>query len=234
MVHLACRNRPLHRKGTPQGGRPRMLSVKHQQLLFDFGRSVMRHLRLLPDAPAPAAAHRAGQRGIRRDPALETLCRRLLRAAGCRTLNVRVHWNHRLRTTAGLACWTKKTISLNPRLCAISPGEVQKTLRHELAHFLAQHRAGGRRITPHGPEWKEACRALGIPREPRCHNLPFKRTRIAPKFFYACRHCGKTIARVRRPSRPIACITCCKKFNRGKYHDNFRFLPTQPPNRAAA
>ena len=36
--------------------------------------------------------------------------------------------------------------------------EVDRTLRHELAHLLAQWRVGRRRIAPHGKEWRQACR----------------------------------------------------------------------------
>src|ERR1700730_17806348 len=51
--------------------------------------------------------------------------------------------------------------------------EIDRTLRHELAHLLAQFRAGRRRISPHGEEWRQACHDLGIGDEVRCHNLPF-------------------------------------------------------------
>src|ERR1700687_2873461 len=40
--------------------------------------------------------------------------------------------------------------------------EIERTLRHELAHLLAQFRVGRRRIAPHGAEWRRACRDLGI------------------------------------------------------------------------
>src|SRR6266446_8423633 len=60
--------------------------------------------------------------------------------------------------------------------------EVDRTLRHELAHLLAQFRVGRRRIAPHGPEWREACRDLGIADEARCHNLPFASKSFPPRF----------------------------------------------------
>ena len=145
-----------------------------------------------------------------------------------------VRWNPRLRTTAGLACWRTKTISLNPKLVEISPGEVQRTLRHELAHFLAQHRAGRVRIAAHGPEWREACRDLGIARESRCHNLPFKRSRHERKHFYACRECGTTLARVRPVKKRVACLRCCRKHNAGRYDERYRFVQVAAPDRLAA
>lgn len=195
--------------------------MKHTQLALNFGKSLIRHLRLLPDAAAPMRRPRSH---LRRDPILEKLCAELIRAVKCRGLTVGVFWNDRLRTTAGMACWSKKMILLNPRLIEISPSEVQRTLRHELAHFVAQFRAGRRRIDPHGPEWREACRDLGIPREARCHNLPFKRTRMERKHFYACKHCGTVLARVRPITGRVACLKCCRKHNGGRYHDAFRFV----------
>jgi len=206
--------------------------MKHTQLMLNFGRIVLRHLRLLPDLAdeAPRPRPRAG----RRDPILEKISRQLLRGAGCRDVAVLVRWNPRLRTTAGLACWRTKTISLNPKLVEISPGEVQRTLRHELAHFLAQHRAGRVRIAAHGPEWRDACRDLGIPRESRCHNLPFKRSRHERKHFYACRECGTTLARVRPVKKRVACLRCCRKHNAGRYDERYRFVQVAAPDRLAA
>lgn len=193
----------------------------------------MKHLRLLPDAPPQPPVMRK-EAHVRRDPILEKLSLQLLRAAGWQDASIKVVWNSRLRTTAGLACWSTKTISLNPRLIEISPSEVQRTLRHELAHFLAQHRSGRRRIAAHGPEWREACRALGIPREPRCHDLPFKRTRMERRHFYECPQCGTRLARVRKLRRPVACLSCCRKFSGGHYDARFRFVQAPTPERAAA
>jgi SprT protein len=207
--------------------------MKHNQFaVLKFGKSVLRYLRLLPDA-ATGNDPRPPTR-LNRDILLEKLSRHLLRTASCPGLKVTVQWNPRLRTTAGLACWRTKTISLNPKLVEISPSEVQRTLRHELAHFVAQYRVGRRPISPHGPEWRQACRDLGIPNESRCHDLPLKRIRFERKFFYACRECGTTLARVRAMKRRVACLKCCRRHNDGKYHERFRFVPVPGPDRLAA
>lgn len=203
--------------------------MKYTQLMLDFGKNVLRHVRLLPDLDA--TPRRAKEN---RDPILEKLSRQLLSQAGCRNLPLTVRWNPRLRTTAGLACWQTKTITLNPGLIELSPAEVQRTLRHELAHFLAQYRAGRKRIPAHGDEWRQACCDLGIPREPRCHDLPFKRAKMERKYFYACRECGLSLARVRPVKKRVACIKCCRKHNDGKYHDRYRFVQVPPPDRLAA
>jgi len=201
--------------------------------MMNFGRRLMRRLRLVPPTvqAVPAPAHRST--GVRRDTILEKFCEQLLRGANCQ-LEISVFWNSRLRTTAGLACWQRKTIFLNPRLLEVSSAEVQRTVRHELAHFLAQHRAGRRRITAHGAEWRQACRDLGIPNEARCHDLPFKRRKMERKFFYVCPECNTLLSRVRPLRKRVACLRCCRKHNGGKYHESFRFLQIEAPERIAA
>ena len=156
---------------------------------------------------------------------LESTARRLLESLGCRGLarQVRVRWNRRLRTTAGLANYLHWQVSLNPRLISFGMEEVDRTLRHELAHLLARYRAGRRRIQPHGPEWRQACADLGLDGEKRCHELPLPRRRMPHKILYRCRHCRAEVRRVRPFRRAVACLKCCREFNRGRYDERFRF-----------
>jgi predicted SprT family Zn-dependent metalloprotease len=162
------------------------------------------------------------QRG--NDAALESTARDLLRRHGAvRTARqVRVEWNSRLKTCAGRADWRRKLISLNPRLYEHGEAEIEQTLRHELAHLLAQARSGNRRIAPHGLEWRIACRDLGIGGEARCHELPFPVSRRARRFLYKCPQCRASFARVRRIRRVVACLDCCRAHNRGKFDARFR------------
>lgn len=157
---------------------------------------------------------------------LQALAHRLLVQVGCPALarQVRVCWNKRLRTTAGLANYRFWTVSLNPRLVAFGIEEVDRTLRHELAHLLARYRAGRRRIQPHGVEWRQACSDLGLDGEKRCHDLPLPRRRVARKVIYRCRHCQSEVRRVRPFRRAVACLKCCREFNRGRYDDRYRFV----------
>ena len=160
--------------------------------------------------------------GDGRDAALETLCAQKLAAPGCAVFPVRVVWSRRMKTTAGLADWKTATITLNPALKELAPGEVERTLLHELAHLLARHRAGMGRVPPHGVAWRNACHDLGIGGETRCHNLPFERKRLERKFLYRCPRCAKIIARARRMRRASACLDCCVKFNNGRFDKRFR------------
>lgn len=174
---------------------------------------------------------------LRRDYQLENLARELLqRARAYNTATViSVVWNTRMRTTAGVADYRKKTIFLNPKIQEVAPDEVQRTLRHELAHFLADERSGRRRIEPHGREWQQACRDLGIPNEARCHNMPLQpRREMARKYFYRCRACGNQLERVRKIRRAMACLSCCRKHSGGHYDERFRFVPSEPRPQIAA
>ena len=193
--------------------------------------------------PELASSRRDGTIHLRgRDHALESQARELLRRFGFNE-RVRVEWNPRLKTCAGRADYRQKLISLNPRLREVAAisiqthfncadvtiresrivkesrvstvmSETERTLRHELAHFLAQFRAGRRRILPHGIEWREACRDLGIADEARCHNLPFASKAYPPRFIYHCPNCREEFPRVRRVRRAVACLACCRKHNR--------------------
>lgn len=160
------------------------------------------------------------------DAALELRARRLLKQVGCDELarEVKVRWNKRLRTTAGLACYNKWLVALNPRLIIFGMPEVDRTLRHELAHLLARYRMGRHRIQPHGVEWRQACLDLGLREEKRCHELPLPRRQMRPRHLYRCRHCQLEVWRVRPFRRSVACLKCCRTYNGGRYADRYRFV----------
>jgi predicted SprT family Zn-dependent metalloprotease len=159
-----------------------------------------------------------------RDSALEAKAREILAALQADDLarDVHVEWNARLFSAAGRADSRRNLVSLNPRLRDHDSAEIDRTLRHELAHLLAQFRAGRRRISPHGAEWRRACRDLGIGDEARCHTLPFPVQQRARRFLYRCSRCGKEFPRVRRIKRGVACLDCCRKFNGGKFDPKAR------------
>jgi len=169
--------------------------------------------------------------GSSHDVDLESKAREILSELGASKLAsaIRVEWNSRLKTAAGRADYRQKLILLNPRLFE-HPTEIDRTLRHELAHILAQFRAGLRRILPHGDEWRAACRHLGIGDEKRCHNLPFPARTYATRFVYCCPNCKQEFPRVRRVRRAVACLACCRKHNGGEFDRRFRLrLVSQTP-----
>jgi predicted SprT family Zn-dependent metalloprotease len=121
-------------------------------------------------------------------------------------------------------------VSLNPRLAPHGDAEIDRTLRHELAHLLAQFRSGRRRIPAHGAQWRQACCDLRIPDEKRCHSLPFPVTRKRRRYSYRCPNCRRDFPRVHRIRRAIACLACCRKYNRGKFDARFRLRLITPKN----
>jgi SprT protein len=158
-----------------------------------------------------------------RDVNLEAKGRELLLPHGAARIaaELRVEWHSRLKTATGRADYRRKLISLNPQL-AEHPEEIDRTLRHELAHILAQFRAGRRRISPHGAEWRQACRDLGIADEKRCHTLPFPVTERVRRYLYQCPNCRRDFPRVRRIRYPVACLACCRAHNGGEFDSRFR------------
>jgi SprT protein len=165
-----------------------------------------------------------------RDFELERKAREMLQALNASELasSVHVEWNARLFSAAGRADFRRKLVSLNPRLREHDAAEIDRTLRHELAHLLAQFRAGRRRVAPHGVEWRKACRDLGIGDESRTHALPFPIQRRSRRFLYECPRCGEEFPRVRRIKRAVACLECCRKFNGGKFESSaqLRLVPS--------
>lgn len=178
--------------------------------------------------PAERSSEKAGPRppASSEDALLTEHCAEMLRSLGCHELaaHVRVRWNGRMRSTAGMAYPGKALIKLNPRLREFGEAEIERTLKHELAHLLAQHRVGRRRISPHGREWQKACLDLGLEDEPRCHDLPLPRRQIVKRHHYRCPACGMDLHRVRPMRRPSACLPCCRKHNGGSYHERFKFV----------
>ncbi|HEU5314243.1 MAG TPA: SprT-like domain-containing protein [Candidatus Udaeobacter sp.] len=191
-----------------------------RQLEFAFQIVVGQALRL-PNPGTATGAVALQSRG--RDVRLEANAKEILRALGATKLagELRVEWNSRLKTAAGRADYRQKLISLNPRLSEY-PTEIDRTLRHELAHILAQFRAGRRRIPPHGADWQQACVDLGIADEKRCHNLPFPARTYTAQFIYRCPNCRQEFPRVRRVCRAVACLACCRKHNGGGFDPRFR------------
>jgi SprT protein len=159
-----------------------------------------------------------------RDLDLERNARELLQKNGAAKIAhlVRVEWSSRLKSAAGRANYADKIISLNLRLVEHGAAEIDRTFRHELAHFLAQFRVNRCRISPHGPEWREACRDLGIGDESRCHNLPFPISERIRRFLYRCPSCRQDFARARKIRRIIACLACCREHNGGEFDARFR------------
>ena len=139
--------------------------------------------------------------------------------------SVEVVWNKRMRTAAGRAFYQTGRIELNPKLQTLPEErrdqEIRQTFLHEMAHLVSFGRNKGKRIQPHGPEWRMACADLGIHGEDRCHDLNFQPRRQKRKYAYVCPVCETEVKRVRRLTRKVACFVCCKKHAGGKFDSRF-------------
>ena len=177
-------------------------------------------------APPDVGVTAPGHNNAKPNVDLEETARELLGSLGAARIanDLRVEWNSHLKTAAGRADYHEKLISLNPRLSEF-PIEIDRTLRHEVAHILAQFRVGRRKISPHGVEWQQACIDLGIADEKRCHHLPFPARTFAALFVYRCPNCHQEFPRVRRMRRAVACLACCRKHNGGHFDPRFRLKP---------
>lgn len=201
------------------------------QSWFDFADSLRKRL----SAGTPPPPEPPDDRADRRDASLEAQARAWLSGLGLHdgAKRLRVEWNPRMRSTAGYAKWPQWIVELNPRLKEFE-GQVERTLKHELAHLIAYARAGSRRIEPHGPMWRGACADLGLQNERASHTMPLPRHRQRKKFLYRCPACGTTAERVRRFKRHTACLACCKKHNGGRYDPRFQLvLEPRKPAQAA-
>lgn len=108
------------------------------------------------------------------------------------------------KTRAGLCNYTHKRISVSKYLAAkYEDDEIHQVLLHEVAHAMAGTRAG------HGPRWKAIASDLGYEGK-RLHDGA-----IADEFAPWVGTCpaGHVHYRYRRPTRPLACGRCSKKFN---------------------
>lgn len=184
-----------------------------------------------PARPAPPASVGGRFANLTVDPELTAHAAEILRRMGESALagEVRVAFNPRLRSTAGLAVWEQRLVLLNPRLTGLAADEPGRTLRHELAHLVARRRAGRRRIAAHGAEWRQACADLGIAGESVCHSLPLPRSQLARPYHYQCPACLTLFRRARAIRRPVACYECCKRHAGGRYDAAFGLRRVSPP-----
>lgn len=113
------------------------------------------------------------------------------------------------------ACYHyRKCILLSKKLVELNTeDEVRDTILHEIAHALAGHSAG------HGAEWRKVCIAIGA-RPVRCYSSATVKT-PDKTVLGTCPNCAREVLRYRR--RDIACGTCCKKYNGGKYSKDYAF-----------
>jgi SprT protein len=100
---------------------------------------------------------------------------------------------------AGQVQFRPRRLRYNLSIAAQQPDSfLSTTIPHEVAHIVC-HLQYGRRVRPHGPEWRAICLALGGTGE-RCHRFDAQPARMLRRYDYACgcRRWSLTSIRVRR------------------------------------
>lgn len=97
-------------------------------------------------------------------------------------------------TTAGRAFFREFEIRLS-RIVLKTQDQVQDTVVHEYAHLVVFENYG-LKASPHGAEWRQTMRELGI--APKItHDYPVERKSLSRKYIYRCEVCGFLLRRVR-------------------------------------
>jgi len=113
-----------------------------------------------------------------------------------------------------------RRISLSEPLTRMnSEEETLDTILHEIAHALAGGKAG------HGPIWRSKFLAMGGSGR---RTADAAKVVAPPKKLVGTCPNGHTTFKDRRPSKAMACGTCCRTYNRGRYSDQYLF--TYRPN----
>ena len=108
------------------------------------------------------------------------------------------------KTRAGLCNYTAKKITVSRYLASrYDDDEIHQVLLHEVAHAIAGTRAG------HGPHWRSTAADLGYEGK-RLHDGAIA-NELAP-WVGTCPG-GHIHYRYRRPTRPLACGTCSRRFD---------------------
>jgi predicted SprT family Zn-dependent metalloprotease len=108
------------------------------------------------------------------------------------------------RTRAGLCDYRAKRITVSRHLAArYDDDEIHQVLLHEVAHALAGPAAG------HGPRWKKVSKEIGYEGS-RLHGGA-----VADELATWVGECpnGHVHYRYRRPTRPLSCAKCSKRFD---------------------
>jgi hypothetical protein len=144
--------------------------------------------------------------------AIERLARQSLHEHGLTQQGWTFEWDNAIRRF-GYCRYSRLSITISKPLCALNTyAEAKDTILHEIAHALVGSGVG------HGPTWVAQARAIGCNGQ-RCYNS-YLVTRPPSKFIGTCPVCSGQIERNRR-RRNLACLTCCRKRNRGQWDARF-------------
>ena len=107
---------------------------------------------------------------------------------------------------------------------------LDRTPGHEVAHYVIHQMHPGRRVRPHGPEWRKLMENLGLDPS-RCHEFDMSKvpTRRQRRFPYRCRCQTHELSatrhnRIRRSQAEYRCKRCGQRLE-----PLTAFSPSEPP-----
>ncbi|NNE35423.1 MAG: hypothetical protein HKN13_09310 [Rhodothermales bacterium] len=131
----------------------------------------------------------------------------------------------RAKTRLGCCTWSTgspqvKNLSISRHFAELYGWKMMEDVaRHEIAHAIDVETRGK---TDHSRTWKRWARKCGADPTRLYEGDEIKV--LKPKFLGICSACGTEYPYYRKPKRAIACASCCKRFNRGKYSEQFRVV----------
>ncbi len=130
------------------------------------------------------------------------------------------------KTRAGLCDYRAKRITVSKYLAIrFEDDEIHQVLLHEVAHAMAGARSG------HGPKWKAIATELGYVGK-RTHDGTVA-DELAP-WIGLCPQ-GHELFRYRKPTRPMSCARCSKRFDQANLITwRFREVTAAARRRAAS
>ena len=103
----------------------------------------------------------------------------------------KIEWDLR-GGTAGQAWYGIHKVRYNSHLYRNNRKDfIENTIPHEVAHLVAHRLHQGRRIMPHGYEWKRVMAAFKVPSD-RCHSYDVSECKRRQKRYLYKSVCGKT------------------------------------------
>lgn len=126
------------------------------------------------------------------------LARKLMNQHGYGHLPIKVG---NAKRTLGTAVFgrdgTPRELRLSAAILSRMPQKAEDTILHEIAHFIAGHKAG------HGPRWKSAARRIGADPTRTAHVEPDTQRELS-NYVSVCETCGTETYLVRRPKHPMS------------------------------
>lgn len=127
--------------------------------------------------------------------------------------NAQIEVNPKMRTTSGVANYTKNKIVLNEKLLNDNPHYIEQTFKHELAHLISVALHGPKIGRGHGHSWKQVMTQIKA-NPKRTHSLDvskFKRSHSIKGYASCqCRVIGLKSKRYNAMTqgRKFRCLNC--------------------------